>query len=209
MQRALYLTRGLATQAAAASRLIRPAIPQFGIEGKYTTALYSAASKTNSLDKVENDLKKLKATLETDEKLRNFLKNPLVNVNQKKQALTEALTSKLGACETTVNLVSAMAETRRLNILSKVANSFIRLMQALRGELECTVTTSKPVTDEAIRKEIEASLKGFTKNTLKIKMEVDPSIVGGMIINFGGEYYVDMSIRSKVKMYADLLQQGI
>ena len=68
---------------------------------------------------------------------------------------------------------------------------------------------SKTITEDAMKKEIEASLKRFTKNKLKIKMKVDPSILGGMIINFGGEHYIDMSIRSKVKMYSELIQQAI
>lgn len=209
MQRALVLagSRGYAT--AAATKMVKTPIPLFGVEGRYTSALFSAASKQQKLDAVENDLKKLTNAIETDTKFRDFLYNPLANLAQKKDILNQTLKGKLGVSDLTINLVNVMTETRRLKYLNAVAKSYIRMMELSRGELECTVITAKPITEEAIKKEIEGSLKGFTKSKLKIKMKIDPSILGGMVIDFGGENYIDMSIRSKVKLYSELIQQGI
>lgn len=211
MQRVAMIqaTRGLASQATASSPMIRPPVAVFGVEGRYTTALYSAAAKNKKLDVVESDLKKLHATMESDRPFREFLMNPLINNHQKKTIISETLSSKLGANELTVNLLTTMTDMRRLKVLPKVIKMYLRIMEISRGEMEVTVITAKPVTEESVKKDIEASLKGFTKNKLMIKMKVDPSIIGGLIIDFAGEHYVDMSIRSKVKMYSDLIQQGI
>lgn len=208
MQRAAaVVSRGYAT--AAASKMVKTPVPLFGVDGKYTAALFSAASKQQKLDAVESDLRKLSVAIETDTKFRDFLLNPLANLNMKKDILTQTLKGKLGVCDLTINLVNVMTESRRLKYLNAVSKSFIRMMELTRGEIQCTVITAKPVTEDALKKEIEGSLKGFTKNKLKIKMKVDPSILGGMVIDFGGEHYIDMSIRSKVKMYSDLIQQAI
>ncbi|KAI1287387.1 ATP synthase subunit O, mitochondrial [Halotydeus destructor] len=210
MQRALSVpamaTRSFSSQA---TKLVKPPVALFGIEGRYTTALYSAASKNNKLDAVEKDLRAISSTIDKDSKFRDFLMNPLVNVTQKKQILKETLTSKLGVSDVTVNLINVMTENRRLKFLPAVAKSYIKVMETARGELECTVTTAKPLTEDAVKKDLEAALKGFTKNKLKIHMKVDPAIIGGMVIDFGGEHYVDMSIRSKVKMYTELIQQAV
>jgi F-type H+-transporting ATPase subunit O len=207
MQRALSLPRFYSS--AAATKLVKPPVGLFGIEGRYTNALYSAASKQKQLDAVEKDLRAISSTLETDTPFREFLLNPLINVNQKKKILGEALKSKLGVSEITIGLVNVMTENRRLKYLPAVAKSYLRVMELSRGQLEVTVTTAKPLSEEALKKELETALKGFTKNQLKIKMAVDPSIVGGMIIDFGGEHYIDMSIRSKVKLYSELIQQAV
>lgn len=208
MQRAgAIVTRGYAT--ATASKMVKTPIPLFGVEGRYTTALFSAASKQQQLDAVETDLKKLSKVIESDTKFRDFLYNPLANLAHKKDILQQTLRSKLGVCDLTINLVNVMTESRRLKYLNPVAKSYIRMMELTRGEKQCMVTTAKPFTEDALRKELEASLKGFTKNKLNIQMKVDPTILGGMIIDFSGEHYIDMSIRSKIKMYSDLLQQGI
>lgn len=209
MQRALISAGSRGYASAAATKMVKTPVPLFGVEGRYTSALFSAASKQQKLDAVESDLKKLSNAIETDTKFRDFLYNPLANLSQKKDILNQTLKGKLGASDLTINLVNVMTETRRLKYLNSVAKSYIRMMELTRGELECTVITAKPITEEAIRKEIEGSLKGFTKNKLKIKMKVDPSILGGMVIDFSGENYIDMSIRSKVKLYSELIQQAI
>lgn len=205
MQRVVNATRHFSSQV----RLVRPPIGMFGLEGSYTNAIYSAAAKNNCLDAVESDLKKLDLTIQNDRTFREFMYNPLVNVNQKKEILKQILTSKLGANELTVNLVQVMTENRRLKHLSGVSQKFFRIMQVTRGEMSCVVTTASPVTDEAVKKEIVNALKGFTKNKLSVTMQVDPTILGGMVVDFNGEHYIDMSVRSKVKTYSELIQQAV
>jgi len=206
MLRGLVLARSFSTPASA---LVKPPVGLFGVEGRYTTALYSAASKNKKLDAVEKDLRKVSAALENDIKFKEFLYNPLVQKNLKNEILNQTLTGKLGATDLTVNLIQAMVENGRVKYLPAVIKQYIRVMEVSRGELEVTVITAKPLTEEAVKKELEGALKGFTKNTLKIKMSVDPSIIGGLIVDFGGEHYIDMSIRSKIKLYTDLVQQPV
>lgn len=191
-----------------ATKMVRPPIGLFGLEGSYTNAVYSAASKTKCLDAVESDLKKLDETIQKDQPFREFLFNPLINVNQKKEVLKQVMSSKLGSNEITVNLLQAMTENRRLKHLPGVTKNFLRVMQVCRGEISCLVTTASPITDEATKKEIVNSLKGFTDKKLTVTMAVDPTIIGGMVVDFNGEHYIDMSVRSKVKMYTDLIQEA-
>lgn len=172
-------------------------------------ALFSAASKQQQLDAVEKDLKKLHETIDRDTKFREFLSNPLINATQKKEILSKTVQSKLGVSDLTVNLLNAMTDAGRLKLLSSVAKSYIKVMQVTRGELEVTVVTASPVSDEATKKEIEAAVKGFTSKKLLINYRVDPSIRGGLIVDFGGENYIDLSIRSKLKTYTDVIKQGL
>ena len=205
MQRVVNATRTYSSQA---TKLVRPPIGLFGLEGSYTNAVYSAAAKSNCLDAVESDLRKLNETIGKDQPFREFLYNPLIKVNEKKDILRQVMSSKLGANEITINLLHAMTENRRLKHLPGITRNFIRAMQVSRGEISCVVKTARPITDEAAKKEILASLKGFTNNKLTVTMAVDPSIIGGMVVDFNGEYYIDMSVRSKVKLYSDLIQEA-
>ena len=191
-----------------ASKLVKPPVALFGLEGSYTTAVYSAASKQSKLEAVEKDLIKISQTLETDIRFREFLVNPLIPVSQKKEILKTVATTKLGSCDVTVNLLHVLAENGRLKLLPQVAKSLIRVMQVSRGELVATVYTAKQI-DASTQKDIESGLKGFTDKKLAVKFSVDPSIMGGIIVDFGGEHYIDMSIKSKMKVYSDLLQQAV
>ena len=59
-------------------------------------------------------------------------------------------------------------------------------------------------------KELEASLKAFTKKgqSLKVTTKVDPAIIGGMIVVIGDKY-VDMSMATKINKYTSLIKSAV
>jgi len=201
------LARSFSTSVAT-RQLVQPPVQVFGVEGRYASALYSAAMKKNSLDAVDKDIKDLVGLLKTDGQLKDFLTNPLLSKELKKEAMNSVL-SKKKASPLTVNLFDALAENGRLASVDGVLNSFGIIMAAVRGEVICEVTTAKPL-DAAMKKELEASLKAFLKKgeSLQLTMKVDPTIIGGMIVSIGDKY-ADMSMASKITKFTSLLQQAV
>jgi F-type H+-transporting ATPase subunit O len=63
----------------------------FGIEGRYATALYSAASKEKQLDAVEKDLKDISTLLKKKGKVTDYLISPSFKRSEKKELLSSAL----------------------------------------------------------------------------------------------------------------------
>lgn len=187
-------------------KLVKPPISLFGLEGRYVNALYSAASKTNKLDAVEGDLKKISKLYETDSRFKEFMVNPLINPSQKMQIFENDLKNKLKLSDVSVNLLSAMAENRRLKKLPEIECLFSQIMSAVRGHLPCIVTSAKPLPDVK-RKDVEESLKNFTSKKLIIDYKVDPSLVGGLIVDFNGEHYIDMSVKSKIRLYSETISK--
>ena len=200
----MNLVRSFSTQT---SGLVRPPVQFYGVAGQYVNALYSAAAKTKKLDQVEKDLANLNDAFDKDNKFRQFLVDPLIDTTQKKTILNQICKDKIKTSDLTQNVLNVMAENRRLSLLPNVAKNFKSIMSIIRGELDCTVYTAEPVTDGATRKEIEETLKKFTNKKLTIFMKVDPSIVGGMVVDFGGQHYIDLSLRSKLKIYTDIVRQ--
>lgn len=200
--------RGFSTSVAAQGKLAAPPVHVFGIEGRYAHALYSAATKEKKLDVVEKDIKDIQALLKTDKKFAEFIANPVVKRNVKREALVAAFKKK-NYSNVTVNLFGAMADNGRLNKINSVFGTFQRLMSAHRGEVICTVTTAKPL-DQNYLKELRTTLEGFLKKgeVLQLETKVDPSLIGGMVVNIGDKY-VDMSTASKIKLYTNLIKQAI
>ncbi|XP_076317520.1 ATP synthase subunit O, mitochondrial [Tachypleus tridentatus] len=200
--------RHFSTSTASYTKLIKPPVAIFGIEGRYATAIYSAAVKEKKLDAVEGELKKVKSLMQKDVKLAEFITNPLVKASFKKDGLVSTL-QKQKFSDLTINLIGTMAENRRLNKLDAVINSFNRIMSAQRGEVACSVITAKPL-DNTTVKDLETALNGFLKKgeTLLMQTKVDPSIIGGMIVSIGDKY-VDMSMATKIKTYTQLIKEAI
>ncbi|XP_017856300.1 PREDICTED: ATP synthase subunit O, mitochondrial [Drosophila arizonae] len=199
------LSRSLSS--AAAQQVVKPPIQLFGLEGRYATALYSAATKLSQLDQVEKDLTALQSTIKADKKLREQVTSPIINKKVMATALKEAA-AKLKFAPATANLLGLLADNGRLKKLDTVISAFKTIMAAHRGEVVCEVISAKPL-DAGQNKQLEGALKSFLKpnQSLKITSRVDPSIIGGLIVSIGDKY-VDMSIATKVKLYTDVIQSA-
>jgi len=185
--------------------LVKTPIPVYGIEGRYSAALFSAANKNGVLEAVEKDLGTLSGLMKTDPRLSEFLLDPSVKKPLKVDGLTGAC-KKLGFSDLTKNLLLAMADNNRVSYIDAVAGSFATLMAAHRGEVVCTVTTAKPLAAD-MAKEVEGALNGFLKANEKalINYAVDPSIVGGMVVAIGDKF-CDMSMSTKLTKYSELIK---
>ncbi|XP_063363037.1 ATP synthase subunit O, mitochondrial [Cydia amplana] len=201
------LVRSLSTSSAAA-QLVKPPVQVFGMEGRYASALYSAASKNKCLDAVEKELSSFQQNMKTDAKLKEFLINPTLKRTLKAEALKH-VSGKISLSPATGNLLCLMAENGRLGKLEAVINAFKIMMAAHRGEVTCEVVTAKPL-DAGQKQNLEAALKKFLKGseTLQLTAKVDPSLMGGMVVSIGDKY-VDMSVASKVKKYTELISTAV
>merc|ERR1711915_101600 len=201
------LARSFST-AAARQQLVQPPVQVFGLEGRYASALYSAATKTSALDAVDADMKVMAGLLKSDPLLKDFLTNPLISKELKAEAVTDVL-SKKNASPLTVNLFSALAENGRMANVDGVVNAFSIIMAAVRGEVICEVTPAKPLTDAQLA-DLKTSLNAFLKEgeSIQLTTKVDAAIIGGMFVSIGDKY-VDMSMASKIKKYTSLLQQAV
>jgi len=201
------LSRGLST-ASGASKMIKSPLPVFGIEGRYASALYSAATKMKQLDGVEKDLTALQTALRADSKLRDLFLNPAIKRNLKATAIKEAC-KQVKYQEATSNLLQSLAENGRLKKIDGVINTFKLVMAAHRGDVVCEVVSAKPL-DASQRSQLESTLKKFLKanENIKLTARVDPSIIGGLVISIGDKY-VDLSIASKVKKYQEVISAAV
>ena len=105
------LTRQFSTSSSKHA-IVKTPIPVYGIEGRYSAALYSAANKKKALDAVEADLKKLQGAMKSDARFNQFLLDPTIKTNLKIDGLTGA-SKKLGFNDLTKNLLLALAENNR------------------------------------------------------------------------------------------------
>jgi F-type H+-transporting ATPase subunit O len=187
---------------------VTPPIYIFGIEGRYAHALYSAASKEKKLDLVEKDLKDIRGLLKTDRRLAEFMVNPTIKRNDKREILTTSLKKK-NYSSMTINLMGVMADNGRLNKVNAVFGAFGKLMSAHRGEVTSIVITAKPL-DEGNLKDLKSALQALLKKgeILQLETKVDPSLIGGMVVTIGDKY-VDMSMATKIKTYTNLIQQPV
>ncbi|XP_028656538.1 ATP synthase subunit O, mitochondrial [Erpetoichthys calabaricus] len=187
------------------AKLIKPPIQIYGVEGRYATALYSAASKQKKLDQVEKDLGQVSALLK-DPKVSGIVMNPHIKRSVKQKSIGD-IVAKEKLSPITVNFINLLAENGRLNNTRDVISAFAKMMSAHRGEVICSVTTAQPL-DEVNLNELKNALNGFLQKgeTLKLETKSDPSILGGMIVSIGDKY-VDMSTKTKIQKLTKIMKE--
>ncbi|GAU88205.1 hypothetical protein RvY_00947 [Ramazzottius varieornatus] len=190
------------------AQMVRPPISVFGIEGRYASALFSAASKENQLQNVERDMVLMGQVMEKNREAAEMLQSPIVTKHEKKQML-QRLAQEHKISPLSLNTLAAMSENGRLGLIHKFLKTFAQIMSAERGEVQVTVTTAKPL-DASQGKALEAALAKFSTKgqTMRIEAKVDPTIIGGMIVSIGDKY-VDMSTASKIKMYSKIIEETV
>ncbi|CAK9819421.1 ATP synthase subunit O, mitochondrial [Anthophora plagiata] len=195
------------SSSSAVQQMVKPPIQVFGVEGRYATALYSAATKQKTLNNVEKDLLKFEGLIKQDAKLDEFVKNPSIKRRDKVEAL-KAIAAKINLCKETTNLLALLAENGRLPSIKNIITTFKVIMNASRGEVPCEVVTAKPL-DADIKSKVEAVLKKFLDKgqSIVLTTRTDPSLIGGMIVSVGDKY-VDLSVASKIKKYTEIISSS-
>jgi F-type H+-transporting ATPase subunit O len=181
----------------------------FGLEGRYAMALYSAAAKKNVLDKVEAELKGVRHYLSKNPKIRELMEQPILTRKQNTDMVISLL-DKSKYHEITINFFILLAENSRLKYTNKILESFQLLMRTHRGEVQAVVTSAKEVTPEMVAQLHHALQKKFlqTGQTLHISTQVDPSILGGLIVEVG-DRTLDLSVATKMKRLNQLLAESL
>ncbi|XP_049598637.1 ATP synthase subunit O, mitochondrial [Syngnathus scovelli] len=188
------------------SKLMKPPIQVYGVEGRYATALFSAASKQKKLDQVEQELVKVNAVIK-DPKISSIVMNPHVKRSIKQKTFHDAL-AKAKVSSITTNLINVLSDNGRLTKTGDVITAFGKMMSAHRGEVICSVTTAQPL-DPANLTELKTALNGFLQKgeTIKLETKSDPSILGGMIVSIGDKY-VDMSTKTKIQKLTKIMRDS-
>ncbi|KAF7117801.1 hypothetical protein CNMCM5793_007003 [Aspergillus hiratsukae] len=194
---------GLRTYATPAQN-VKPPVALFGVDGTYATALYTASAKSAALDQTSKALSSLAQTFKADRKLTNIIAAPTLTAGDKQQIIQE-LQKIAGSDKGDIikNFLQTLAENNRLGLLEGICEKFETLMGAHRGEMEVTITSAQPPSQELDNKTINRLEKAVSKyelsqgKKLKVVTKVNPDIVGGLVLEIG-DRTIDLSVSSKI-----------
>ncbi|XP_020572474.1 ATP synthase subunit O, mitochondrial-like, partial [Phalaenopsis equestris] len=102
-----------------------------------------------------------------------------------------------------------LAENGRLKYLERIAQRFVDLTMAHRGEVKVIVTSVIPLPEQE-EKELKQTLQDIlgAGKTVKLEQKIDPRILGGLVIEFDQKVF-DMSIKTRAKQMEEFLRQPL
>lgn len=104
------------------------------------------------------------------------------------------------------NLCLLLLHRGRIDLLPNVAAEFRRLDDARQGIVPAAATSASPLGPDEVRA-LTARLEQLTGGRVALDLQVDPSIIGGLIVRVG-DRLIDGSVRGRLERLRSRLVSG-
>ncbi|RFC62065.1 F0F1 ATP synthase subunit delta [Fulvimarina endophytica] len=169
--------------------------PVSEVADRYAQSLFDLARQEGSIQTVESELDGLRSLIEDNADFRRLVESPAFSAEQQAKGIAGVVDSAQPSA-LTGNFLKVVARNRRLFALPGMIRRFKQLAAAERGEVEADVITAAAMSDDE-RNELKDVLGRYAGKTVTLRERVDPSILGGLIVQIGSRQ-VDTSIRTKL-----------
>ncbi|MDG2474334.1 MAG: ATP synthase F1 subunit delta [Paracoccaceae bacterium] len=166
-----------------------------GVAGRYAAALFTLCEEENQLKSLQKDVKSLFELIRESKDFFSFIKSPIYRREQQ-ELVINALAVKIKVLEHTKNSLCLLARKGRLFILSEFINEIRILLENQRGEMSVEVISARALTQPQIV-ELEKTVSKVLNKKAKVNVQVDKSLIGGLIVKLGSRM-IDTTIKSKL-----------
>ena len=152
---------------------------------RYAKAILDLANSKGVAEAVNNDMKLIASTIESNLELSTFIQNPTTKVEVKESALLEVFAN---VNDVTKGLFHLLFENKRFEILEAIAVQYSKVFDEGNGIEVAKVTTAIPM-DAALEAKVLAKIATLSDKKITIENIVDPAIIGGFILRIGDQQY--------------------
>ena len=166
----------------------------------YAEALFEVAEESGITDTVLTELGEVAFILESNPDYLSLLDSPTVQTGEKISMIDKAFTQANGYL---LNFIKILIENKCVSEISKIKDYFSAIYDEKHGILRATAVSAIPLNREQADK-IKASLEARTGKSIVLTNTVDPSIIGGIRLDFGTEQ-IDKSVSSSLRAIGTLI----
>ena len=160
----------------------------------YAEALLELARRAEDLNGWGKLIQDVSNAMQDDATLKLFLESPKVSEAQKSALITEALTDRVP--RHFLRFLLALIRKRRQMLIPEIATEYFNLVDQSEGRVHANVTVARE-SSESERNAIAAQLSKVLGKQAVIHVNVNPAILGGVIVKVG-DTVMDGSVRRKL-----------
>jgi F-type H+-transporting ATPase subunit delta len=165
--------------------------------GRYVKSLLDLAVGKGVLEQVHQDMVAFDKVLSANRTLVTTLRSPIIKHYKKKNILEALFRGRFN--ELTLSFFRIITEKNREELLPLIAKEFHNAYNEHQGIGKASIVTAVPLDNELREQILAVAKKVVGKTQVELKEEVDPSIIGGFILNAGSQQ-IDSSIRHKLRI---------
>lgn len=177
------------------------------VAGRYAQALFALGREKggDTLEKYGAIMAQLGEWTRSVPELVRLFNAPVITATEKSRVVTELL-GDLKADTTLRNFCLLLADKERLGLLGDIAAVFGRLVDKAEGVVRGKLATAVPLDDKR-RMDLVNKLEKSTRQKLALTFEVDPSLLGGVVLTVGDKV-LDASLKAQVNSLTDTIKRG-
>lgn len=166
-----------------------------GLGRLYARAILDLAEEQGSADEIQEELAELARLLESRPELEELFGSPLVEEEARAGTIEKIFRGR--ASDLLTDSLQIINRKGRLGQLRAIAEACRQELRDRRGQVDAVVKTAVPLNEE-LRGRLADSLARYTDRKPTLIEKIDPSLLGGMVVEVAG-IKIDTSVASRLR----------
>ncbi len=177
------------------------------VAARYARAFFELVKGQGSeeLHKACSVLMGFKEAVGTSDKFLSFIKDPVLNIDEKKKAI-EAILKKLDSSASVCQFFFLLLEKKRLVYIEAIADHFSALIDESEGISRGVLSTAIAL-DAKRQESIKSALEKQTGRKLALEFSVNPELLGGIVLKVG-DTVLDSSLATQLHNFSQTIKRG-
>ena len=175
------------------------------IARRYAKALVQLAAEEKRVEQIHGELTRFETVLTAQNALKSVLINPAYGIDEKR-AIMQDVMGRLDISGTVANFLLLLLDRGRTGFLPAIIASYGAYADEISGVVRPTLISALPLEATQVQA-IKDALTTSTGKKVMLTVEVDPSLIGGVVTKIGDMVY-DGSIKTQLNKIEGILQKG-
>ena len=164
-------------------------------------ALLDVAESQGQAAALQAGLREAASAIRDLPELRSALSNPALSLERRQRVVAAVFK---GAPELLRRLLELLVARDAVALLPQIEQSYTHVWNERRGAVTAQAVTATPL-DPALARRLEQAIHKSTGLTAELRSEVDPAILGGVLLKMGGRTY-DGTVRGRLRALRQTLK---
>ena len=175
---------------------------QLAVARVYAEALFELARAAGQIKETRSELEELVQLIERTPEFGQLLVVIGTDMERRRAALEKLFRGRLS--DRVLNTLHVLNKHRRTQLLPALARTFAEFQERFADEVEAVATTAVQLAPDQIEEVVKLAAQLSGKHAL-VRFNVDPQIVGGLILQIG-DWRWDYSLRRQLAVLHARLQ---
>ncbi len=167
----------------------------------YAEALFELSLEAGDPKPVFDELNEYNRIFTENPDIIRLFHSPVIEIGEKLDIIEKIFGGEKSLVR---NFICLAAEKDRIPFIGSITSEFNKCYNRYMNIAEMTVVSSIPLRSD-LKERLQAKLEEKSGRKVVLKTEVDPSIIGGMILKYGNTQ-IDSSIKGRLESVAEQLK---